>query len=69
MNIHLVVGSDLLWLLGTHLKMVQGKVMPLDRHWLMEQGKEVVDTLQRRLWFQGNPLKEEQNIAGTQQHC
>lgn len=50
MNIHLVEGPDLLWLLGTHLKKVQGKVVPLDRHWLVEQGKEVVDTLQMKLW-------------------
>ena len=50
MNIHSVEGPDLLWLLGTHLKKVQGKVVPLDRHWLVEQGKEVVDTLQMKLW-------------------
>ena len=60
MNIHLVEEPDLLWLLGTHLKKVQEKVVPLDRHWLVEQGREVVDTLQMKLWLQGNPLKEEQ---------
>ena len=60
MNIHLVEGPDLLWLLGTHLKKVQGKVVPLDRHWLVEQGKEVVDTLQMKLWLQGNLPREEQ---------
>ena len=52
------------------MKGVQGKVVPLDRHWLVEQGKGVVDTLQMMLWLQGNPLKEEQkywqDIAGTQ---
>ena len=38
------------------MKKVQRKVVPLDRHWLVEQGREV----QMKLWLQGNPLKEGQ---------
>jgi len=49
LNIHLVEEPDLLWLLDTHLMKVQGKVVHLDRYWLVEQGREVVDTQQMKL--------------------